>query len=343
MKGLAFLLTLTMVLALHATAPPASQFNGRVPVPPDSTGSYSFLVGGHFYGDGRTRTGLPAGTVLAGIERINATGAHLLMGTGDLFLDVARDLPRHREVLYDRLRMPVYNAVGNHDLDGDAYVDLLGPTTFAFDMGPDRFIVWDTERDDSRIVGDQLELLKLAVEDAEAGRLRHLMLFSHRPVWAEEDPRYADLFRQNTRSMGGPDLDEEVWPLLRRAAAHASVFWFAGSLGGSAPSSILWERPEPGIVLAMSAVRDAPRDALLLVQVEGRDVRPEAVPLALTRVGNVEKLDAAWWRDHQGRPAPFNWRLLPYRAWTIVSHRAFLWGAGTMLLLLWLLRRLLTR
>jgi hypothetical protein len=56
-----------------------------------------------------------------------------------------------------------------------------------------------------------------------------------------------------------------------------------------------------------------------------------------------EAYNAAWWREHIGKPQPFNWRLLPYLIKSTVLHRAFWWGAGSVLVIVLVIRRLRRR
>lgn len=311
----------------------------------DTLGSsgYRFIISGHFHGASNSRSGMPAATLLANIDSINATGADLMFTTGDLFLDPARDLAMHRRVFYDKLHMPVYNAVGNHDVEGGAYAAEVGPTFFALDRGGDRFIVLDTEREDSRILGAQLELLEKAAMDAEAGLLRMVFILSHRPVWAEEDPRYKAIFRESTRSLLTTNFRSDVFPLLERMAKKAPVYWASGSMGGGAPASIFWEEGAPGIHYIQSAIRDERRDALLLIDVTEGKVMPSAMSLTGSSVLPVQEYNAAFWTGKKGLSRGFNWRLLPYLVKSTVTHRNFWWGMLSMALLLfgvrWISRR----
>lgn len=299
---------------------------------PDSAPSYKFLVSGHWYGASTSRSGFPASTVLGNIERFNATGASFFLLTGDIFQNAKSDQARYAQSLYEPLRIPLFNAVGNHDLDGGYYGGLFGSTSMQWDVRNDRYIFLDTERDDSSIKGDQLAMLKTAASDAEAGKLRYIFITSHRPIWAEAGA-YADLFTNNTRSLAGCNYDKDVLPLLRRMLEHAEVFWIAGSMGGTAPASILFETPEPKLHYVMSAIRDEARDAVLLAEVAPDSVRWKAISLTGKWVGPVQDYDAAWWREQGAEPKGFDWKLVPYHIKNTVLHRAFWIGAGSMLVI----------
>jgi hypothetical protein len=297
------------------------------------------LISGHLHGSSSSASGFPAATVLANLDAINATRANVFLSTGDLFLLPDRDSARYATSFFSRLALPLFNAPGNHDLEGRAF---RAPMPQRIDLGNDRILLFDTERDNSDIKGDQLDLLRTVVDEAAAGRVKRLFIVSHRPVWAEDEVRYAALFSGNTRSLTGCNYTGTVLPLLRQAAAQAEVFWISGSMAGRAPASVFFQPHEKNITYIQCAVRDQLRDALLLA-----DVGPDGVQWSLRSltgepVEPVSTYDAAWWEARQGKREAFNWRRIPYLVRKNVTSSVFWYGAATMLVLLglvWWLRR----
>jgi hypothetical protein len=316
-----------------------SPFNQlQVPVPGDSD-SYSFLVSGHFYGgSGSGTSGFPASTILAAIDTINRSGADFLLSTGDMFIDAESDLPRYHSSFFGKLRMPLINAVGNHDVDSDRYGALFGETCFQVHLGPDRLIVLDTEKDDSNIRGVQLDFLRSALADVSRGKVRNVFILSHRPVWAEQDDKYSPLFKHNTRSVFTNNYSEDVLPLLQEMAGHAKVFWFSGSMGGSAPSSIFHVEHLPNLYFVQSAIRNRPADAVLKVEVGPSGIDLSAFSLTGKNLPPVEELDVAYWSRFKAPERGFNWRLLPYYAKTYAVHPAFWSGVVIAVLIGFVLR-----
>jgi len=330
-----------LCLSLQALAQP-SPYNGLPLVFPDSSGSYRLIISGHFHGASSSASGYPAATVLAQLGRINGLRANALLSTGDLFLNPDRDSARFSESLFQRLEMPLYNAPGNHDREGSAFGDV--PFPFVLQMGRDRIILLDTERDNSDILGDQLNALGQAAQDSEAGQLGRVFIITHRPVWAEADPTYGPLFKGNTRSLTGCNYERDVWPLVQRMATRSSVVWASGSMAGGAPASVFFQPHAKNVTYIQSAIRDELRDALLVADVGPTSITWSLVSLTGQRTAPVEQYTAAWWKDQRSKGSgDFNWRLLPYLITSVVTHRAFAWGAGAMLVLLLCLRALLRR
>ncbi|HEY0977016.1 MAG TPA: hypothetical protein VGE21_06055 [Flavobacteriales bacterium] len=317
-----------------------SPFNGIEVAPVDSSGRYRLLFSGHFHGESSNRTGLPARTLLANIDVIDDLHAHALLSTGDLFMMAADDRARYERAFFSKLRTPLFNAVGNHDLDGGDYTRLFGPTHAVIDLGKDRILVLDTERDGGSLKGEQLELLEAA---ATTEGLRNLFIVTHRPIWAEDDPRYGPLFRGNTRSALGTNFHAAVEPVLERLSKQVHIWWISGSMAGGAPSSIFFQPHARNITYIQSAIRDEAKDALLIAEVSSDTVVWSALSLTGARMREPRAYDAAYWEERKGVKPGFNWNLVPYWTKSMLTHRFFWWGVVLGLLFFLLLRRLLRR
>lgn len=330
-------------LALFAgqwTLAQQSPFTGRAPIPADSTGSYRLLFGGHFHGASTSRSGFPASTLLAGIDTINALRANALLSTGDLFLDADADGERYQGSLFSKLQVALYNAPGNHDVEGRSYVPSYGPTYGRLDFGDDRVVWLDTERDNGNILNDQLEHLRTSLDDFQGS---NIFIVSHRPLWAEGASPYSPLFPDNTRSLLKTNYDPEVYPLLERVAGRANVFWISGSMAGRAPASIFFQEHAPNITYIQTAIRDVPRDALLVADVRDGVVQWHGVSLTGERLKPVQEYDAEWWERSLPKGEPFNPRLIPMYVRQTLTSADFWYGMISGLVVLFLLRRLLRR
>lgn len=336
MKALA---AIGLLLAVGVSAQ-RSPFNGLEVGAADSTGHFRILIGGHFHGESTNRSGCPAATLLAGLDTINTLGAGLFLSTGDLFMDPAADRPRYDRAFFSKLKMPFFNVPGNHDVARGAEAPGLG--SIAIGGAGTRVLLFDTEANGGSLGAADLDALR-SLADAPAPGMRQLFILSHRPIWAEDDDRYGPRFRGNTRSLTGTNFQQEVHPVLRKIAQHAHVYWISGSMGGTAPSSIFFQPHEKNITYIQCALRNEPRDALLIADVSPDTVRWTGLSLTGQQLLPVERYDAAWWRANQGGGEGFRWRLLPYLITTTVTHRAFWWGVAAALVLGWIVRRLLRR
>jgi len=329
MRIIAAILLLLGMLSTSAQSP-RSVFNGHK-FEPDSSGNYSFVVGGHFYGNSAANSGYPAASLLGGLDRILNYKPDLLIVTGDLFLNAKRDSSNYRRSFFDRLPFPIFNAVGNHDLDGGHYQN-FEPTFQYFYLGNDLFLLLDTEVDNGSLKGEQLNMFRRALIDATERGVDNLFIFSHRPVWAVGHKEIDELIRNNTRSLTGNNYKKEILPLLQEAQVSADLYWFSGSMGGQAPSSFLYHEEE-GIHFIITAVRDTRRDAVLGVNVNSGGIQFTTIPLGQNKVEALEYYNIDLWNSKSGSTEKFNFRLLPYYIKNTVTHRAFWSGVVLMVVI----------
>jgi hypothetical protein len=319
-----------------------SPFNGLEVT--DSISSYSFIVSGHFHGSSTNQSTFPASTLLAGIDTLNSLQPAFLMSLGDLFLDVDDNYISHYNTsLFSKLRMPLLNAVGNHDLsNGNLYEKKYGKTWYTFRKGYEYFVVLNTEIQDGSIKDGQLELLTNVLNtDFEKEKIRNIFIFSHRPVWAENNERYKGLFTENTHSAMGNNYAADVLPLLKKAASKANVFWISGSMGGG-PASFFYDKDENGIFNIVTAIRDLPRDGVLQVKVSEGKVDLQCISLTGEKLKGIETYNRDFWKSTAIPEERFNLRLLPLLILKTIKHIYF-WSGVVFAIVMTLLCRVILR
>jgi hypothetical protein len=298
-----------------------SPFNKRVIQ--DTSSNYSFIVSGHFHGSSTNQSGFPASTLLANIDTLNTLQPLFLMSLGDLFLDVNDTyIDHYQKSLFDKLKMPLFNSVGNHDLaNGNRYEKMYGKSFFSFSCHGELFIILNTELNDGDIKGEQLELLKEKIASAATQSVQHIFIFTHRPVWAEEHPGYSTLFKDNTRSQfGAPNYKKEIQPLIEHSTIP--IYWISGSLGDG-PASFFYDKDASGITFMQTAIRDLPRDAVLIVHVKAGNISFQGISLTGEQLQSIENYNVNYWTQKSAPEATFNYRLLPYLTLQMITHTYF--------------------
>ncbi|GAB4139797.1 MAG: hypothetical protein Fur0037_06180 [Planctomycetota bacterium] len=263
---------------------------------------FSFLVAGHLYGDPE-KAAMPAGTFKRAIPALAASGADLLVSCGDLFrIGIEQYFDETARALAG-LPFPVFNAPGNHDVaDRAAYERRYGPTLGAFVHGGCLFVLLDTERTVWEIEGDQLRFLERALSLAEErDDLRAVFCFAHKLVFCHRK-RYFEVL------VGGNAIDglerknrfvETILPLLARVAREKPVVWCAGDIGTAHTLPAFFDRdPGSGVLFLATGIGDLPRDCVLRIDVEGREVRPALVPLSGGAAPALEEFGPKAWARH---------------------------------------------
>ncbi len=309
----------------------------------DSTGNFSFIVSGHFHGSSSNQSTYPAATILAGIDTLNNLKPVFLISLGDLFIDVnASYMEHYQKSFFDKLKMPLYNAVGNHDIsNGNMYEKVYGNTYFKLSINDNLFIILNTEIDDGSIKGSQLAFLKNLLEQTLKNNLqfKNIFIFSHRPVWAENNERYNRLFLGNTRtSIGKNNFETDVKPLLFELAKTKNIFWMSGSLGGGPASFFYDKEPESNIHFIQTAIRDLPRDAVLQVNVKDGAVALNGISLTGQKLNPIESYNIDYWSHTVAAEEKFNFRMIPYLTKQMLGHYYFWIGFVSSLLMLLIVR-----
>ncbi len=321
-------------------AQPISPFNNKS-LEVDSTGNYSFIISGHFYGDGTNKSGYPANTLLANLDWVNESDACMLICLGDLFMDITNDIPKYKTSLFDKLEIPLFNAVGNHDLTGSVYHDNYGATFFKFQIGNDMHVVLDTELDNGDLEGDQLKMLSEIETQCKSEKINNVFFYAHRTIWKDSYSKLDGLFQDNTQSIAAVNYKSEVLPIVSNIAAKTNVYWFAGSLG-DAPASFFYFKDEQNkITYIATAIRALLRDAVLIADVKSGQVSFTTHSFTNQTLEPLEKYDVAFWKKTSAAE-PFNYKLIPLYIKNIFFSRAFWYGIGFALVVfgtIWYIRK----
>lgn len=292
----------------------------------DSSQNYSFFVSGHFHGASTNISSFPASSLLANLDSINSYNPSFIISLGDLFLDVNETYISHYKYsLFNKLKMPLFNAVGNHDLAGNYYEKYFGKTFFSFTHKSELFIVLNTEINDGSIKDEQLKLFNSAIDEALSGNIKNVFIFSHRPIWSERIEKYSKLFSDNTRTaIGKNNFNEEIKPLLLKISKSKNVYWISGSMGGMAPASFFYDRDsETNVTFMQTAIRDLPRDAMLQIKINNGDVSMKGISLTGQHLEPIENYNLNFWSKTIAPEQSFNFRLLPYLTKQMLLHHYF--------------------
>lgn len=307
----------------------------------DTLSDYSFIVSGHFHGGSSNTSTYPAATLLANIDTLNSVNAAFLMSLGDMFIDVNEIyINNYNKSLFNKLKVPLFNAVGNHDIsNGNYYEKVFGKSYYSFLLNSELFIVLDTEQDDGSIVDGQLEFFKNRLKDANSEKVKNIFIFSHRPIWSENNSRYSALFAGNTRTaLGENNYDDEIKPLLLEISKSKSIYWMSGSMADAPASFFYHKETESNIIYIQTAIRDLPRDAVMQVNLVNGKVKFKGISLTGQKLDMIENYNIEYWTKAVPDEAKFNFRMLPYLTKQILFHYYFWIGFTSSLLILIILR-----
>ncbi|QGY43248.1 T9SS type A sorting domain-containing protein [Maribellus comscasis] len=229
---------------------------------------YSFFVAGHTYGKpGVNNIGLhpPLKQKFGYIKERPEIKFGIL--TGDIVYPnpVAQDWDEV-DADIDSLGLPVYFAVGNHDMENrELFESRYGSTYYSFTFENDLFIFLDPNIDAWNISGEQLLFLKNTVEEYKED-VDNIFVFFHQMLWRENNNKYSVIYPNSFAGRAGSiNFWSEIAPLF--LSLENNVFMFAGDFGAADWSDDFMYDSYSNISLIGSGMGEGPGDNFVVTNI----------------------------------------------------------------------------
>jgi hypothetical protein len=234
---------------------------------PDST-LYSFFVAGHTYGNaGSNNIGFhpPFKNKFGYIQ--NRAEIEFGVLTGDIVSanPVAQDWDEI-DADIETLGLPVYFAVGNHDMENrPLFESRYGFTYYNFFHNDDLFIVLDPNIDGWSITGDQLQYLQNVVNDNYLST-ENIFVFFHQVLWVSASNEFNYIkWNSDAGRLNPINFWSSVVPIFD--SIPNDVFMFAGDVGVSWASDVSYDKFN-NITLISSGMGDPDGENFIVVNVD---------------------------------------------------------------------------
>jgi 3',5'-cyclic AMP phosphodiesterase CpdA len=279
--------------------PSIVQLNSVAITAVDMNSPITILAGGHLYGSPyNAGTPLISSTVQNNIDTINSSQADLFFSLGDMtYLPSMESVQGLRDILLDRVTVPLFNAVGNHDLKNGRtfYQNNFGQTYYSFEYGSLQIVVLDTVISHCYIEGHQLDMLNSVLEDTlQNNNIQNIFIFVHKLIFLEDE----DLMgRANGMCDYGSNFSQIRDDILIPFSLEKPIYIFAGDVGafGGNLSPFYYRYPDSNLSTIAVGVGDGVDDALLKIVVEGDEVKFELIPLADGHFHDLTTYTPAYW------------------------------------------------
>jgi len=228
---------------------------------------YSFFVAGHTYGTpGVNNPGLhpPFKQKFSYIQSRTEIKFGIL--TGDIVITSTEQDWDEVDADIDTLGLPVYFAVGNHDMsDRELYENRYGSTYYYFKYENDLFIVLDPNIDHWNISGEQLEFLQNVLND-NAATSDNIYVFFHQVLWWDSNNQFYYIHCNSYDGRADSiNFWTEVEPLFRNLPNE--VFMFAGDVGATYQASDVTYDHYDNITLISSGMGEPNGENFVVVNV----------------------------------------------------------------------------
>lgn len=193
----------------------------------DTSHEISFLLAGHLYGKPGLSI-LPALSVTNNIAVFQDKELDFMILLGDNYRFMkAEHIHQFRDLFLDRINFPVYNAVGNHDINGgegiflrNEYLQEFGTVDYhSFKINNSLFLILNSElykvdsKSDCSIKGAQLKFFKELLKKEKD--YDNLLIFLHKEI---------DLYPSN-------NYESDIKPILKNLAKNGKkIYIFSGDL-----------------------------------------------------------------------------------------------------------------
>lgn len=267
-----------------------SPFNG-LPIDPATQGAdYNFVVLGHIRANHGERS--PNAVLREHVGKLVETNPAFVMNLGDLYYHIdGNSMNSIAQWISDHIKVPFFNAVGNHDTMRGGYTDAdglkvagshdiadyqnrFGPLYYSFKLGSEAFIVLDLARDFG-MSRKQREFLVATVADVTADTtVKNVFVFSHMVFWSYHNRDMVPLFRYRHPVHPPSDtslFQDVVRPILKPLTMDRQVFLMAGDIGGGGSYLQTFFHQDDEFTYVATGMGRTARDGFVVVHVdEGR-------------------------------------------------------------------------
>lgn len=305
---LVFFLCAPVCTSVHETESITSPLNGKILELSDTPQDYSFFVAGHVYGAPESHSVFPSASFLANIDMLNHDQARFFILLGDNYrIAESSYIENFKVSICSNVEIPMFNAVGNHDVtDRGLYETHFGRTYFDFKHGSELFIILDSELDDGKIVGEQLDYLKNVLNcTIESEEVKNVFIFSHKLIWCVDDADMRIVYEHLNSRHGYANSDNfksVVMPEIVRLSQTKKIFMVSGDIGVSWSLPLFYHKDEKyDITYIACGLGDTEKDAVIKVDIKsGGNVTFTPISLTGEKLEKMNHYGISYWMAHFG-------------------------------------------
>ena len=269
----------------------------------DNEETLKFLVAGHIYGKPGDDEFHPAPSLLRNISFLGMQNPDFIVFLGDTVWK-----PSHENfdvldlLILDPFEVPVFNAVGNHDVTKrDLYQSRYGNTVYAFSYKDQLFIILDTTLNYYDLNADQLSFVETTIKDQiKITDIKGINIFMHHVLFLDEEEVSG---KQLLKPNEGDGISEKFHDFLQSTIYPISqsipVYIYAGDVGAFSKGNLspLYKKsPDYNVTFVATGLGNHKFDSILIVE-EDPDNHLTISPLSLTgkNMNPIEDYDFQYW------------------------------------------------
>jgi hypothetical protein len=262
-----------------------------------------FLVSGHVYGKPGDDEFHPAITLINNVALLRNLEPDFMVFLGDtVWKPTAENFNTLELLVLDPLKIPVFNAVGNHDVTKrDVYQTRYGNTVFAFEFKNQLIFFLDTTLIYYELSPGQLSFIRDTIEDQiQTSDISAIHLFMHHVLFLKDDEIFG---KQHLKPNEGDGTSKTFQDFLRSTLHPVSesipIFVYAGDVGAYKPgnlSPLYKEDPKYDITYLATGLGNHQNDSILILE-QNANLEFTITPFSLTgkELKPIETYDFQYW------------------------------------------------
>ncbi len=267
----------------------------------DNQNPLKFIVAGHIYGKPGDGESHPATNLLSNITLIKETAPDFIIFLGDTVWNPSEENFNDLDLfVLDQFGVPVFNAVGNHDVTNrDLYQSRYGNTVYSFRYKDQLFFILDTTLKYYDLTSDQYLFISNTIKEQSRG-LETIHLFMHHVLFLDEGEIFDNqLLKPNEGDGKSPGflafLETELIPISKTIP----IYVYAGDVGafqGGNLSPFYKKLADHNITFLTTGLGNNYYDSILVVETENNGLL-NIQPVSLTgrNLKTIETFNIQYW------------------------------------------------
>ena len=297
---------------------------------------YKFIVAGHTYG-AWSQSVYPAPLFIDFVDSVDQSKYNFCVLLGDIYRSQeAVDLYYFKTRLLNRFKIPVFNAIGNHDLGKNIperkvqnypkyHEEFTKNTFYSFNIRQIKYIVIDSElsNNNGSIDGEQLLFLKSELENLDP--YKSVIIFCHKELY---------LFDNNFK--------KDVLPLMQSAGKKVNqLFFITGDMAKKSDNFYSYHDEINNIKFVHHHLMDSRKDVIVEFTVNEKD----EINLDLISLISHDKVS---FKNSEQLPIPISDKVESPSLYTLILSSkkvliiGFILGAILSCIILWSKKRFLS-
>lgn len=271
----------------------------------DSEKPLKFFVAGHIYGNPNVKEVYhPATTLLTNVQLMNQFNLDMVVLLGDIVKESTEEnFDLFTNNFLDFVQVPVFNAVGNHDVGNrDLYIKKYGETTFSFIYKEHLFIFLDTNLELFSLDENQLNYIQNEIiKEIDEKKVKSIHLFAHH-VFFFENSNYSSpssYYQTNESYSINKKVQEFIQDTLIPFSLQTPVFIYTGDVGAWCGnlSPYYKKYDESNVIAIATGIGNCEDDSVLVVEEINNEITLKVFSLGQKEMMPIDYYNDDYWKS----------------------------------------------